>query len=157
MSKLKLENFEEITFYEQLRKVCDTLTGLYAMPEWTKQALEIKQWCLLGSDGLVLGCMSSVTNNLSGGDTSVIVFDGIQLKSDFGNARIKRICDSLHITDATMDSTFASPEMCEFRGDLTSVMIKMLLVRSVKPEMVLLFNQEFTKTSVSFACKESNG
>ena len=77
--------------------------------------------------------------------TRVIAFDGIQLKSDLGNARIKRICDSLHITDAAMDSTFASPEMCEFRGDMIGVMIKIILVRRVKPEMVLLFNQELQR------------
>ena len=145
VSKLKLDTLDEITLYEQLRKVCVDLTGLYAMPEWTEQASEIKQWCLQASDGLVLGCMSSVTTNITEENAGAVVLNGIQLKTDLGNAHIKRICDNIHIADATMDSTFASPEMCEFRGHLMGVMIKIILVHRVKPDMVLFFNQELQK------------
>jgi len=143
--KLELATLDEITFYEQLRKACDDLTGLYAMPEWKENALQINRWSSSSSDGLALACMSLYSPNLSEEDASAIVFDGIRPTNADGDVQIKRICDNLHITDATMESTFVSHEMCEFRGELMATIIKVILVRRVCQNMILSFVQQFEK------------
>jgi len=53
--------------------------------------------------------------------------------------------DDLHIADAGMNSTYVSEVMCEFRGKLRAVIIKIILVRRVCSSMVCNFIDQFEK------------
>ena len=122
VSKLKLERCDEITLYEQSSHVKFVIISLVCMRCRNGLNRYQKSNCSVYKHRMVLFLVARQTTYVE--DTRVFfAFDGIQLKSGLGNARIKRISDSLHITDAAMDSMFASPEVCEFRGDLITVIV----------------------------------
>ena len=144
--KLELSNSDEISFYAKLYNIAVVLTQLFAAQESKDKAKETEEWLTKASDGLVLACIASATTGepcSDGVDTEI--FNDIRLNPPAGNLDLKRIGDDLHIADASLNSTYPSEAMCEFRGRVRAVLIKIIIVRRVCPAMVSNFVAQFER------------
>jgi len=52
----------------------------------------------------------------------------------------------LHINDATLDSTYPSEEMCQFRGKLKAIMIKFVVIHHACPNTLSKLVQQYEKS-----------
>ena len=155
--RLELVGSDEITFYSKIYNLSVSLTELYASPESMDKAKAIEQWLSLTSDGLALGCISSCAGDVPSDPVECRILNDIHLNNSAGNLELKQIIDDLHISDAGMNSTYVSEEMCEFRGRLKAVMIKIILVRRVCPRMVsnIIFQLEKKVNSLKTSVEKS--
>ena len=140
---LELENPNEIRQYHKLYNLAASLTEFYASPKLTEKAKEIESWLSNASDGLVLACIPSVTSEVHSEAERPKAIVGVTVKP--ASVEQKRVCDDLHIDEATMDSTYSSDEMCDFRGKLRAVIIKIILVYRASPEMVTRFLEQMER------------
>jgi len=142
--KLELTNKDEILFYDKLFVLYLYLCDFCSKPELKKDANAVGTWLTQASDGLLLGCTSSLSNNDSSDNAECKkILDGISLISQADNSELKLICDELRMTDNCLNGTYPSEEMSCFRGGLKAVMIKLILVRRVCPSMVPGFVDQF--------------
>ena len=137
--KLMLENADEIDLYNSLYLSYKDLVELYSLPEWKLKAKEIEECFSQCSTGLVVGCLSSAPSVVPSNKEETRIFNEICLNPHTGAVRLTRIAHDLHIADASMDSTYPSDEICEFRGKLIATMIKLIVVHRVNPGMEIYF------------------
>ena len=130
---LELSNADEINFYKTLYKLAMYLTELYCISECTEEVQNLEKWITGATDGLVLGCSSSLGVQVAS-ESDTYIFTDVFLNPG-GNIELKQITDDLHITEASMNSTYADLPVCEFRGKLKAVMIKLIVVHRAKPGM----------------------
>jgi len=138
-----LTNTSELHFYSRLFNLAASLTELYATPQSMDNAKELEGWLSQASDGLVLACISSL-GEAPLENAEATIPNEVRIRPST-NQEVKRIADDLHIADAGLNSTYTSDAMCEFRGKLKAIMIKIILVRRVCPEMVERFVEQFER------------
>ena len=125
-----------------IRQNSVSLIHLYALPDWMERVKQIEAWLSSASDGLVLGCVSFSASN-SNTRQKAMIYTDIELKPVPGNVDMGRICNDLHIDDASIDSTYPTEIYSVFRGKMRAIMIKFILVRRACPQMVIPLVQQF--------------
>jgi len=145
-SSLILTDTREITFYKNIRQHAVSLTQLYVTPEGKDKVSETVEWLSSALDGLVLGCTSSIACDDSSSSRPNVIPNEIELKPPPTNTTIVGICNALHINDATLDSTYPSEEMCQFRGKLKAIMIKFVVIHHACPNTLSKLVQQYEKS-----------
>jgi len=144
--KLEITDAEEVRFYAQVYKLAVDLTELYASPEQTENATKLANWLTTASDGIVLGCTGS-TGAVSYTDTKMMTSVRVNCSD---NPELTDINSDLHITESFMNSSYVSEDMCEFRGKMLALLIKLVLIRRLNPCLVSGIVDQFQRRVTEF-------